>query len=239
MYNLVKQVREEVHILESDCPLYTAAGIPPPADLDEKVEKDFNDVLRLTNKVGNVHPFIGSPSLHTIRVRACVRVQVQYWDLMREEKNTAVVFGKAAYVKEEKKLAVPAPREEEQDAKKAETPRVKKEEVEKKEEEEEESIQVPSMEEDLEAEAKPDTEAQQHQGDESAKSEPSEQPASVEDSVAPEVKQEATTEAKQEATEEQKAEALATFYAELMGDDAGQPGASGNLHSLLAIRRSC
>jgi hypothetical protein len=51
VFNLIKQVREEVHILESDCPLYTAAGVPPPTDLDEKVEKDFNDVLRLTNKV--------------------------------------------------------------------------------------------------------------------------------------------------------------------------------------------
>jgi hypothetical protein len=72
VFNLVKQVREEVHILESDCPLYTAAGIPPPADLDEKVEKDFNDVLRLTNKVGNVHPFIGAQLTPFVCVLVCV-----------------------------------------------------------------------------------------------------------------------------------------------------------------------
>jgi hypothetical protein len=75
VFNLIKQVREEVHILESDCPLYTAAGIPPPADLDEKVEKDFNDVLRLTNKVSNVHPLIAlahSRARLTHRVCVCV-----------------------------------------------------------------------------------------------------------------------------------------------------------------------
>lgn len=55
VYNLIKQVKEDLHVLESGCPLYTSAGIPPPQDVDDKVEKDFNDVLKLTNKVRHVH----------------------------------------------------------------------------------------------------------------------------------------------------------------------------------------
>jgi len=63
VFNLTQQLNEETHILKSDCPLYTSAGIPPPRELDDKVENDFNEVLRLTNKVSTLSPGFNSPSL--------------------------------------------------------------------------------------------------------------------------------------------------------------------------------
>jgi hypothetical protein len=146
---------------------------------------------------------------------------------MREEKNTPMVFGKAAYVKEEKKLVVPTPEEEE--ARKAEKPSeeappVKEEEkgeqlstvVMQTAKEEDDSMQVPSMEED---EPKNAIAQQQPHDDATVKNEAEEHAGAV-----PVVTE--AVQVKSEA-EGQTTEALPAFYAELMGE--GQPESNGTL----------